>query len=79
MRLTDEEFRFISQLVHHYFGIYLTEQKRTLITERLQKTIFDGGFSNFKDYYDHVLADTNNGALLHLVDRISTNHTFFFS
>lgn len=78
MRLSDEEFRLISQLMYSRFGIHLTEQKRTLITERLQKTMLAGNFSSFKAYYDYVMADTSNQALLDLADRLSTNHTYFF-
>ena len=76
--LTDEEFRLISNLVYEKCGINLGEQKRTLVVERLQKVLRQGGFSSFKEYYYHVVKDTTGQALLTLMDRISTNHTFFF-
>ncbi|MDD2444353.1 MAG: protein-glutamate O-methyltransferase CheR, partial [Desulfotomaculaceae bacterium] len=37
-----------------------------------------GSFGSFKEYYDYVVKDHSGRALLDLVDRISTNHTFFF-
>ncbi len=76
--LTEEEFHLISSLVYKKCGINLGEQKRTLVVERLQKVLRQGGFSSFKEYYYHVVQDTTGQALLTLMDRISTNHTFFF-
>lgn len=78
MRLTDEEFNLISRLVYEKFGINLTEQKRALIIGRLQRVLHSEGFANFKEYYNHVVREPSGRALLTLVDKISTNHTFFF-
>ncbi len=78
IRLTDEEFRLISDLVYRKCGIKLGEQKRALIIGRLQKALRSGSFGSFKEYYDYVINDQSGKALLDLVDRISTNHTFFF-
>jgi chemotaxis protein methyltransferase CheR len=76
--LTEEEFHLISGLVYEKFGINLGEQKRTLVIERLQKELRQGGFTSFKQYYNHVTQDATGRALLTMIDKISTNHTFFF-
>ncbi len=76
--LTDEELRLISDLVYQKFGIVLGQRKRALIVGRLQKVLRQSGFSHFKAYYDYVLNDASGQALSTLIDRISTNHTFFF-
>jgi chemotaxis protein methyltransferase CheR len=76
--LSDEEFKLISRLVYDRFGINLGEHKRTLVVARLHKVLHGGGFSSFKEYYEHVVRDVSGHALLTLIDRISTNHTFFF-
>lgn len=76
--LSEEEFQLIRSLVYSKFGINLGEHKRSLVIERLQKELRLGGFSSFKEYYSHVMQDTTGQALLTLIDRISTNHTFFF-
>ncbi|MBP7332046.1 MAG: Chemotaxis protein methyltransferase Cher2 [Firmicutes bacterium ADurb.Bin373] len=78
LSLNDEEFKLISRLVYDKFGIKLGEQKRALIIGRLQKVLHTGGFLSFKDYYNHVVSEPSGKALLTLVDKISTNHTFFF-
>lgn len=76
--LSDREFKLISKLVYDNFGINLTDQKRTLIIERLQKTLRNGQFNSYKDFYQHVISDKTGKELLGLVDRLSTNHTYFF-
>jgi chemotaxis protein methyltransferase CheR len=76
--LSDMEYRQISGLVRERFGINLGDHKQTLIVERLQRELRLGGFESFTEYYRHVMQDASGRALLTLVDRISTNHTFFF-
>ncbi|MFZ5645355.1 MAG: CheR family methyltransferase [Bacillota bacterium] len=78
IKLQDDEFRLISQLLYQRCGINITEQKRSLVMERLQKTLRMGQFPSFKAYYQHVISDPSGKALAHMVDKLSTNHTFFF-
>lgn len=78
VQLTDKEYRLISGLVYERFGINLGEQKRSLIIGRLNKVLRQYGFRTFKEYYDYVLSDNTGAALTTLIDRISTNHTFFY-
>lgn len=76
--LSDEEFQLISNFVYNKFGIKLTEQKRTLVVERLQKFLRLGGFNSFKEYFEYVINDKSGQALVTFIDKISTHHTFFF-
>ncbi len=78
MELTDQEYRQISDLVYQKFGISLGDRKQALIKGRLQKVIRQFGFSSFGDFYDYVLRDRSGKALSILIDRISTNHTYFY-
>ena len=77
-QLSMEEFDLIRKLVYDRFGIHLNEQKKSLVVERLQKTLRTGQFESFRAYYNYVVSDRSGKALLELVDRISTNHTHFF-
>jgi chemotaxis protein methyltransferase CheR len=45
---------------------------------RLQKVLRQTGHTSFKSYYDALLEDSTEQALSQLVDRISTNHTYFY-
>lgn len=76
--LTDKEFEAIHSLVYERFGINLTDQKRNLIVGRLQKVLKSHGMTSFSDYLEYVSKDSTGEALSELIDRISTNHTFFF-
>lgn len=78
LEITPEEFNNISRLVYTRFGINLTEKKITLVKGRLNKIIKTKGYGTFQEYYDAVLADKSGQELLELVDRISTNHTYFY-
>lgn len=76
MTITDEEFQNIRKVVYDNFGINLTDQKKSLVVGRLQKLLRQMGFTTFRQYYDYVAS--NPAALNELVNRISTNHTFFY-
>ena len=76
MEISDAEFKTIRKLVYNNFGINLTEQKRSLVVGRLQKLLKQLKMSSFHDYCEYI--KKNPSALSELVNRISTNHTFFF-
>ena len=77
-QITEGEFNKLRKLLYDRFGFNLSDQKRTLVIERLQKVLRQRGFSSFSQYYEYVIQDPTGQALLELIDRISTNHTFFF-
>jgi len=76
--ISDAEFSAIRQLVYDNFGINLTDQKKSLVVGRLQKFMRTKRFASFDQYLNYVKTDTTGQALGELVNRISTNHTFFF-
>jgi chemotaxis protein methyltransferase CheR len=78
VELTDREFEKISRLVYDQCGINLSDGKRELVKTRLGKRIRNGQFKSFHDYYQHVLKDPSGEELIHLLDSIATNYTFFF-
>jgi chemotaxis protein methyltransferase CheR len=78
MDIRPGEFDRIRKLILDCFGIRLADEKRALVVGRLQHFIRQKGFSCFDDYLDRVEKDTSGRELSHLIDLISTNHTFFF-
>jgi chemotaxis protein methyltransferase CheR len=78
MSITDKEFDRIRAMVYDRFGINLTDQKRSLVVGRLQKVLKQKGFISFTQFIDYCEKDTTGHAMDTLVNRISTNHTFFF-
>lgn len=78
IELKENEFHKISQLVYEKFGINLTEKKKALVRGRLHAIVRSNGYRSFGEYYDAVMEDDSGRELLRLVDRISTNHSYFF-
>ncbi|MFZ0391982.1 MAG: CheR family methyltransferase [Calditrichia bacterium] len=76
--ITDQEYSLIRNLIYQRFGINLGERKRSLVMGRLYKELRQQGFRSFQEYMDFISADSSGQALSILIDRISTNHTFFF-
>lgn len=77
-QISNADFEAIRALVYQNFGINLTDQKRSLVTGRLQKVLRDRGFHDFKGYLAWLKADQSGEGLEELANRISTNHTFFW-
>ncbi len=78
LTITNNEFKLIRNLIYDQFGINLCEQKKGLVVGRLRKVLNQNGFNSFGQYYDYVKSDTTGEALKTLIDKISTNHTYFF-
>lgn len=76
--LSDREFHLIVELVYNILGIRLTDAKRTLVSSRFHRVLLDLGFNNFGDYYDYIISDATGKALIKMVDKITTNFSYFF-
>ena len=76
--LTNHEYGLIKNLIHDKFGIHLGENKKALIAGRLNKIVKQNEFQNFKQYYNYLLKDATGVGMNTLINRISTNHTYFF-
>ncbi|KJS20589.1 MAG: chemotaxis protein CheR [Clostridiaceae bacterium BRH_c20a] len=59
------------------YGIHLKDEKRTLVTGRLHNVLIQNNFSNFSEYYKHIISDKTGEAAAMLINKITTNHTFF--
>ena len=76
--MRDKEFEFICTLVYEHSRIHLGPDKRELVAARLGKRLRATQLNDIGDYC-HLLQSKNAGEeLAHLIDAISTNHTFFF-
>lgn len=74
---TDDDFRFIRNLISEYSGINLNEGKRELVYARLAKRIRDLGLSEFRQYCD-ILRSGDRDEMITCVNAITTNVTSFF-
>lgn len=78
MKLTDQEFEQIRVLLHGKFGISLADHKKALVVGRLRKILTQEGYTSFSEFIDSLHKDSSGRELQLLIDRMSTNHTFFF-
>ena len=76
--LNDKEFKYISELLYEHFGIFLGDQKRILVAGRLSKRLRQLGLDSYSLYIDYLIADKTGSELSELINRITTNHSFFF-
>lgn len=76
--ITSGEFEQLSSYIYSNYGINLTEKKRTLVMSRLNKVLLEQDFDSYGDYIEFVKSDTSGSAVNELINRITTNHTFFF-
>jgi chemotaxis protein methyltransferase CheR len=76
LKLTDDDFKRLVDYMKKNYGINL-EKKRVLIEGRLSNTIERRGYKSFKEFIDFAFADRTGGETIALVNKLTTNHTFF--
>jgi chemotaxis protein methyltransferase CheR len=76
--MRDCEFDFIRHLVYERSRINLGPDKRQLVSARLGKRLRATNASTVGDYCQLLREPGAEQELAHLIDAISTNHTFFF-
>ncbi len=77
LTITDKEFRKLTEYIKTNYGIHLKEEKKSLIIGRLHNVLAKRNFKNFSEYYDYIVSDKTGEAVETLINRISTNHTFY--
>lgn len=77
MEITQKEFDQLSEFIKKNYGIYLKDSKKTLLTGRLFGVLQEKNLKNFSEYYNYLVADKTGEAVSTLLDKITTNHTFF--
>ncbi|MEN6313426.1 MAG: protein-glutamate O-methyltransferase CheR [Clostridiaceae bacterium] len=75
--ITDKEFWQLSKYIKANYGINLKEEKRALVIGRLHNVLMQNNFKSFSEYFDYVISDKTGNAAATLINKITTNHTFF--
>lgn len=75
--ISESEFKKITNYIKSHYGINIKEEKLSLITGRLGNLLTQNDIHNFSDYYDYVISDPTGNAATELINKITTNHTFF--
>ncbi|MEN6462283.1 MAG: protein-glutamate O-methyltransferase CheR [Syntrophomonas sp.] len=74
--ISDQEFRLLKEYIYNYCGINLSK-KKTLVQARLYRILMEMEFQDFSSYYNYLFNDKSGEAVRNIIDRLSTNHTFF--
>ena len=77
LTITDKEFRKLADFIKYNYGIYLKDEKRSLLTGRLNNLLIQKKFGSFSEYIDYIVYDSTGEATIELIDKITTNHTYF--
>jgi chemotaxis protein methyltransferase CheR len=76
--ITEVEFSRLSSFIYRQFGIHLPAGKQDLLVRRLYSLLCQQGFSSFGEYYQHLTKNRSDAMFSELVNRITTNYTFFY-
>lgn len=76
LTISGEDFKRLVAFMKTTYGIDLSK-KQQLITGRLSGTITSMGFSSFREYVDHILSVKNTKDIEVLLNKLTTNYTFF--
>lgn len=78
IRISDSDFHLIADFVYREFGIRFADQKKSLVEGRLTKVWKSGRYQSVQDYLDDVKSDQSGRKLQEMMNRLTTNHTYFF-
>ena len=78
MKLSEQAFESVAEAFHKASGIRLTPSKKQLVIGRLQKLATERGLDNLDDYIHQVVDGHDQAEMVRVVDRLTTNETYFF-
>lgn len=76
--MNQEVFHRLRDIIYTRSGIVLKEEKRSLLENRIQKRLKVWDFQSATDYLEVIESDLEGEELVHLIDAISTNTTYFW-
>lgn len=75
--IKDQEFRQFADFIQAHYGILFKAEKKTMIAGRLAQVLSSMNFDSLSDYMKYVTSDKTGRAASEMLDKITTNHTFF--
>ncbi len=76
LEITDAEFQRLVKYMYDNFGINLTA-KKVLVQGRLGNMLNERGFKSYNEYLDTVMADKSGAEVTTILNKLTTNHTYF--
>jgi chemotaxis protein methyltransferase CheR len=79
IKMTDDEFLVLRDLIYSHSGLYFGEDNRFLLERRLSSRLNHYQLATFHDYYYYLKYDRNREQeLSDIMDLLTTNETYFF-
>ena len=76
LEITEAEFQRLVKYMYNSFGINLSA-KKVLVQGRLGNMLNERGFHSYDEYLDTVMKDTTGAEVTTILNKLTTNHTFF--
>lgn len=76
LTISQHDFIRLVDFMKKNYGIDLSK-KMQLIMGRLSNTIISMGYTSFTDYVDHILSSKNQADLEIMLNKLTTNYTYF--
>lgn len=76
LEITEAEFQRLVKYMYDSFGINLSA-KKVLVQGRLGNMLNERGFKSYNEYLDTVLSDSTGAEVTTILNKLTTNHTFF--
>ena len=76
MTISDADFKRMVNFIQSSYGIDLS-QKKQLITSRLSPALKKLGYGTFSDFVNHLLDKKENDEVTLVLNKLTTNYTFF--
>lgn len=76
VKITDSEFTHLVDYLKKHYGINLA-QKRVLLEGRLASYLESHNFSTYSEYIKALESDRSGHEITNLLNKVTTNHTFF--
>jgi len=77
-QMTEQEFEVFKQFVYEHFGIHLSDEKRLMVSVRLQKAARRLKLASIREFLQHLHSNQTADVVRELTNHITTNHTFFW-
>lgn len=75
--INEQEFRKFADYIKTNYGIHFKNEKKALVAGRLNHVLSGMNMSSLTEYMDYVAADKTGQAASAMLDKLTTNYTFF--
>ena len=76
--MRSDTFRRFARIIYDEAGISLSDEKRSLLMNRIGKRVRSLGLNSEEEYLEQVEADKTQEEIAELIDAVSTNVTYFY-